>query len=211
NPGQWSLARGIEQPLALETVLQLHERESKGAQPAGLEVVDRELEGPARRIDHDPRPRHHLEPLPGLEGQRLSAAAEEHGRELAELVLDGEVEMARRCALHRGQLSGHPHRAHRFRQDVADGSGELRHRQDARPDVRAEHRALAAHSVRCAIVVFWTCPFFRSSRALSSCGSCPTSPSFTSGGTISDVSESGDTSGLASWSFASFGWWRWRR
>ncbi len=95
-------------------------------------------------------------PSVGSNGSVWAAAAEEHRRELAEMVLDGEVDMAGGRPSHDDSSPATQTAPTDSVEGVPDGAGELRHGQDARPDGRAEHRALAAHSVRCATVVFWT-------------------------------------------------------
>ena len=130
--GQRPLARRVEQPLLLEPGLELLQLEGAGPGAAQLHLLHHQLVLPMRRVDLDEATGHHLEPLGQGQGQAARLGGPEHGAQHRLGVLEGEVDVAAPLAAQVGHLACHPDVAEARLQGVAQGAGQLPHREGAR-------------------------------------------------------------------------------
>src|SRR5581483_3194856 len=177
---------GVEETLGREPALQLLEGEPESAEAARLHPLDVELERAPGRVEPDVRLDDDVHPAGGPELEDLGGAAEHDGRELAPVVLQREVEVARGLGPDVRELAADPDRADGVPERALDERRDLRDGQNAGCGAGAKHpRSSEPHPSRRATKVLKTCQLFSSSRAWSSCGSLPSSPSLMFEGTVS--------------------------
>ena len=107
------LAGRVEKALRIEAGLELFEGLLQGPQPPRLNGIDDELVFAPGRIDGQSRPADEAHPLFDLESARAAAdlverTPENHRPDLAFVVLEGEVDVARRRTPQVGHLPLHP-------------------------------------------------------------------------------------------------------
>jgi len=128
--GDGLFVRGVEEPFGLKPGFQLLEGDLQGARTLGLGVVQDELVLAAGPVYVHPRPAEDVHPILEIELERAGDGAEEHRPDLAFLILEGEVEMARRGPAEVRDLALDPELIEGGLQDVLDLPGELRDGQN---------------------------------------------------------------------------------
>ena len=128
--GDGLLVDGLEKALGLQLGFQLLEGDLQGAHAPGLGVVQDELVLAAGLVDVHPRPADDVHPVLEVELEPPGNGPEQHRPDLAVLVFEREVEMARGGPAEVGDLALDPELIEGGLQDVLDLPGELRDGQN---------------------------------------------------------------------------------
>jgi hypothetical protein len=137
--GKRPLPRALEEALRAEACLQLLERQPERAETAWLHRVDVELEDPALGVDRHAALDDDLHPVRRPEDEQLRGRAEHHRVELAAVVLQREVDVARCLRAEVRDLARHPERAEALPDGLVDGPDEFGDGVDVRRGCRPEH------------------------------------------------------------------------
>jgi len=125
-----ALSRGVEEPLALELVLQLKEALVERAEAGAAQRLDAQLEAAARLVEGRNRAHLDLGAIAQLRVEAGGAAAEHHAVHLRAVVLEGEVAMPRWRAREVGELAAHPGERKAPLERVAHAAQQLRYGED---------------------------------------------------------------------------------
>ena len=115
----------IEQTLTRQFLFQLLERDLERADPFGLQVVEHHLILATRLVDRQAPPDDHLEAFLQGKPKTLCPRPEQHGPDLAALILEGEIQMPRGRGSQIGHFALHPDIGERLFQPVPDQEGQL--------------------------------------------------------------------------------------
>ncbi len=130
QPGDGLLVDGIEEPLGLKPGFQLLEGDLQGAHTPGLGVVQDQLVLAAGPVDVHPCPADDVHAVLEVEFERPGDGTEKHRPDLAVLVFESEVEMARGGPAKIGDLALDPELIEGGLQDILDLPCELRDGQN---------------------------------------------------------------------------------